>query len=77
MVAREDAQMVSWLVSQAVLVICVQPYENGGTTAETRKPFGEAVPFCARCHDVRTMLTSNGADRLSDPTYLDFGLCKF
>lgn len=47
-VAREDAQMVSRLVSQAVLVICVQSYKYGGTTAETSKAFGEAMPFGAR-----------------------------
>lgn len=44
-VARENAQMVSRLVSQAVLVICVQPYKYGGTTVETSKPIGEAMPF--------------------------------
>lgn len=58
-VAREDAQMVSWLVSQTVLVICVQPYKYGGTTAETSKPFGEAAPFCAHCYSGHTILTLN------------------
>lgn len=55
MVAREDAQMVSRLVSQAVLVICVQPYKYGGTTAERSKPFGEAMPFWVCFHWVHTL----------------------
>lgn len=42
-VAREDAQMVSRLVSQAVLVICVQSNKYSGTTVETNKRCLEAA----------------------------------
>lgn len=31
-VAREDAQMVSRVVAQAVVVVCVEPHKYGGTT---------------------------------------------
>lgn len=54
-VAREDTQMVSRLVSQAVLVICVQSYKYGGTTEETSKSFGETMPFWAHFHRVHTL----------------------
>lgn len=35
-VAREDAQMVSGLVAQALVVVCVEPHQYGGTTAKTK-----------------------------------------
>lgn len=34
-VAREDAQMVSGFVAQAVVVVCVEPHNYGGTTAKS------------------------------------------
>lgn len=40
-VAGEDAQMVSGLVAQAVVVVCVEPHKYGGTTAEAVKRFKE------------------------------------
>lgn len=49
MVAREDAQMVSGLVAQAVVVVCVEPHKYGGTTAKAtrdlRNPF-QSISFC-------------------------------
>ena len=42
-VAREDAQMVARLVSQAVVVVGVETYEYGGATVEKRgKAEGES-----------------------------------
>lgn len=46
-VAREDTQVVSRLVLQVVLVVCVQPHEYGGTTVGggANTPVGEPAPF--------------------------------
>lgn len=48
MVAREDAQMVSRLVAQAVVAVCVEPHKYGGATAKvTRDLENNAAPvFC-------------------------------
>lgn len=49
MVAREDAQMVSGLVAQAVVVVCVEPHKYGGTTAKaTRDLRNSAAPLSVR-----------------------------
>lgn len=37
MVSREDAQMVSGLVAQAVVVVCVEPHKYCGTTAKVTR----------------------------------------
>lgn len=46
-VAREDAQMVSGLVAQALVVVCVEPHQYGGTTAkakcDVKEQRGEAI----------------------------------
>lgn len=41
MVAREDAQMVSGLVAQSVMVVCVEPHEYGGATGKDIRDLGK------------------------------------
>lgn len=49
MVAREDAQMVTRLVAQPVMVVCVEPHKYGGATVIEIRDLGKNAASFSAC----------------------------
>lgn len=60
MVAREDAQMVAGLVTQPVVVVCVEPHEYGGATAQESRDLGRNAALFQLLQSAHTPQSTEG-----------------